>query len=68
MKIKQSQKVRVIVNNISFHTTVKGIREGVGDFMSFNLACQQALEFIEKNKYEGYVGKMGDFILQLDLL
>lgn len=67
MKLKQSQKVRVIANNVSFYATVKDIKNGVGAYDSFNQACIQGLKFIEDNNYQGYVGKIGDYILQMDI-
>lgn len=50
MKIKrfpQSKKFRVIVNEVSFYSTAKEIRYGVGDSMWVNAAVQKALDALE---------------------
>ena len=43
MKIKPSQKFRVIVNGVSFYTTARQIIDGVGDQISTNAAVRNAL-------------------------
>jgi hypothetical protein len=50
MKFKQTQKFRVVINGVSFYTTAKAIRDGVGDFTSVNLGIQQALAALENSK------------------
>lgn len=50
MKFKQTQKFRVVINGVSFYTTAKEIRNGVGDFTSINLGIQQALAALENSK------------------
>lgn len=50
MKVKrfpQSKKFRVIVEQVSFYTTAKQIRYGVGDSMFVNAAVQKALDALE---------------------
>lgn len=42
--MKQSQKLRVIVNRIAFFSTVKQVREGVGDDSAVNAAVKFALD------------------------
>lgn len=39
-----SNKVRVIVNGVSFYTTKAQIKRGVGDNASINMFVQEALE------------------------
>lgn len=44
---KPSTKFRVVSGNVSFYSTAKQIREGVGGFISFNLAAMEALQAFE---------------------
>lgn len=45
--------IRVIVNGISFYTTAKRIKDGVGDSTSVNVAVRQVFE---RMKSEGLTG------------
>lgn len=49
-KFKPTQKFRVISGNISFRTTARDIRKGVGDHIAFNSAVLQCFESLEKIK------------------
>lgn len=44
---KSNTKFRVVSGNVSFYATAKQIRNGVGGFMSFNLAAMEALQAFE---------------------
>jgi hypothetical protein len=46
-RFNPTMKLRVISNNVSFYTTPKQIRNGVGDFIDFNSAVQKALDTLE---------------------
>jgi hypothetical protein len=46
-RFKQTQKFRVIVGEVSFYSTAKQIRNGVGDFIKCNAATQKALDSLE---------------------
>lgn len=41
------QKFRVVSGPVSFYATANKIREGVGDFATFNSATQKCLEALE---------------------
>ena len=68
----QSKKFRVIVDGISFYSTAKQIRNGVGDTYSVNAATQKALLVLENMKSGGpAVGLCGTWdnrAVQLDEL
>jgi hypothetical protein len=49
-KFKQGQRFRVIVGNVSFYTTAKQIRDGVGDFMQCNSATREALRALQNTR------------------
>lgn len=57
MKFKASQKFSVHVDNISFITTAKQIREDVGTTLSFNAALSDALEELEQNGTPNFGGR-----------
>lgn len=46
-RFKQTQKFRIISGNVSFYATAKQIRNGIGDFTTFNAATQKALDAFE---------------------
>jgi hypothetical protein len=46
-RFKQTQKFRIINGNACFYATAKQIRNGVGQFISFNAATQKALDALE---------------------
>jgi len=70
MKIKQSQKIRVVASQgtVSFYATGKQIREGVGSSQSFNTAVKDALEYMETKQVLGIVGNFNGRSIQLDLV
>lgn len=45
--LPKSRKVRVIINGISFYSTVNQIRSGIGDFYTVNAATQKSLDALE---------------------
>jgi hypothetical protein len=78
MKLKQNTKIRVIqsAGDVSFYTTAKQIREGVGCFSTFNIAVAEALESLENLRTGkkkdiqplGLLGNWAGHILQLDIV
>ena len=46
-RFKQTQKFRVIVGDVSFYTTARQIRDGVGALGPCNAALQKALDALE---------------------
>ena len=52
--LKNSQKIRVIVEGVGFHTTVEGMTEMC--FTEQRVAVWQALEVIAREKIQGYGG------------
>lgn len=72
-KFKKSQKMRVIVNGISIHTTPKQIVWGIGDFTKVNIAVSTALLALEaaKSDQSATVGLSGSWLgyqVQIDML
>jgi hypothetical protein len=53
--LKNSQKIRVIVNGVGFNTTVDGMTEM--SFTDQRVAVWQALETIAREKIQGYGGQ-----------
>ena len=49
-RFKQTQKFRVIVGDVSFYTTARQIRDGVGALGPCNAALQKALDVLEYTK------------------
>lgn len=45
--MKVTQKLRLIIDGVSFYTTPKQIRNGVGDMYSINSASQKCLMALE---------------------
>ena len=72
---KQSQRFRVISGDVSFYATKKEIRRGVGDFIKFNLAMNQALDALEnyrqgtgvESSCQGLAGTWQDLQIQLNV-
>lgn len=60
-RFKQTQKFRVIVGDVSFYTTARQIRDGVGALGPCNAALQKALDALEytKNAKSGTVAACG---------
>ena len=46
-RLKQSQKLRIIISGVAIYTTVKQIRYGLFGFTSQNAAAQKALDALE---------------------
>ncbi len=46
-RMKKTQKLRVIVNGVSFYTTAAQVRYGIGDMAKVNAATQKALDALE---------------------
>lgn len=46
-RFKQTQQFRIINGNACFYATAKQIRNGVGQFITFNAATQKALDALE---------------------
>lgn len=73
-QFKQSTKFKVVVGGtISFYSTAKQIRQGVGSNQSFNTAVYEAIQYLEsKNRLEPTLGIVGNFNglyqIQLNLL
>lgn len=64
---KQTQKIRFIIDgHISIFSTAKNIRNGIGDFSSFNLICQRALHDLEQSGNLGLIGSYGTMKIQID--
>ena len=59
IKFTGSQRFRVIVDKVSFYTTAKSIRDGVGDMTILNGAVRQAIEELELHRADGPVGLAG---------
>ena len=66
---KPTQKLRVIIDNVSIYTTAKQVRNGIGDFYSVNAATQKALLVLETTKRgsNGIAGRWDDHNVQIDV-
>ena len=53
--LKNSQRIRVIVNGVGFYTTVQGVTEMV--FSEQRVIVYSALELIGREKIQGYGGQ-----------
>ena len=53
--LKNSQRIRVILNGIGFYTTVQGVTEMV--FSEQRVIVYNALELIGREKIQGYGGQ-----------
>ena len=75
-KIRNTQRVEVIINKVAVRTTAGQIREGLGRFTSINNAAAGALDWLEQSaqgspkttRFCGIVGTFGTHDVQLDLL
>lgn len=73
---KPNTKFRVVSGNVSFYTTAKQIRDGVGGFLSFNLAAMEVLQSFERYRSgdgveacsTGLAGTWQGVQIQLDLI
>lgn len=45
--LRNTQRLRVIINGVSFFSTVRQVRDGVGDFTKVNAAAAEALTALE---------------------
>ncbi len=71
--MKQSQKLRIVCNQVSVYTTVKAVIQGIGDFIQFNTACQEALAELEHLRTQtikpiGLVGTFKNLQIQINLI
>ncbi len=55
-RLKQSQKMRIIISGSGVYTTAKQIRWGLFGFTNQNAAAQQALEALEFSRSGGTNG------------
>ena len=60
-KLKSTQRLRVIVNGVSFYTTARQVRIGVGDRTTVNVAVYHALNKLEQSRADAL--KQGDRLL-----
>jgi hypothetical protein len=77
-RLKQSQKLRVILNGIAVYTTVKQVRGCQFGFYEQNAAAQKALESLEFSRSRpgaleeglatGIAGTLEGLQVQIDLL
>jgi len=66
---KATQKLRVIVDRVSFYTTVRQARDGVGDSMSVNDGVRTVLAALEADKRAiGMVSTVNGHNIQVDFL
>jgi hypothetical protein len=70
--LKQSQKLRVILNGVAVYTTAKQVRGCLFGFMSQNVAAQKALDSLESMRVTdpavGLVGTWEGLQVQIDML
>lgn len=52
-RFKQSQKFRIVSGQVCFYATAKQIRNGIGQFITFNAATQKALDALEYTRSGG---------------
>jgi hypothetical protein len=62
-RFKQSQKFRIINGNACFYATAKQIRNGVGQFITFNAATQKALDALEFSRS----GRGGQYAIDMSV-
>jgi len=65
-KLKTTQRLRVIVNGVSFYTTARQVRNGVGDRTTINVAVRYALDKLEQSRAGAL--KQGDHLLTSGLV
>lgn len=76
MTISNDRTILVRSGLISFHTTAGQIKEGVGNYSTFNAACKKALDEVEARlavdvaprETRGVVGAFNGMHIQLDLM
>jgi len=68
LKLKQSQRLRVIVDGVSFYTTAKQVRNGVGDNTLLNLLVSKGLDTVQEEDLSGYGFTKFDHQVQVDVL
>ncbi len=72
--MKQTQKLRLVINSIHFHTTPKQIRAGIGDEYRGNSAAQKCLLVLESmremEKFPpvGLAGNWDGYSVQIDMI
>ena len=70
-RLKQSQKLRVILNGVAVYTTAKQVRGCLFGFTSQNAAAQKALEsleFIQPDHAVGLAGTWEGLQVQIDMI
>ena len=71
-RLKQSQKLRVIINGVAIYTTAKQIRYGLFGFTSQNAAAQKALDALEYQRLTvaavGLAGTWEGLQVQVDMV
>lgn len=76
MKFKQAQRFLAIVDGISFYTTAKQIRDGVGNRVSINRALREAMRSLQDMRSgtdvtscaSGLGGNYEGYQIQLDMV
>lgn len=68
MTISNDRTILVRSGLISFHTTAGQIKEGVGNYSTFNAACKKALDEVESRETIGVSGAWNGMHIQLDLM
>lgn len=53
-RLKQSQKLRIIISGVAIYTTAKQIRYGLFGFTTQNAAAQKALDALEFQRDGGW--------------
>lgn len=66
--IKNTQKIRLVMNGVHFHTTAKQIRYGIGDEYRSNAAAQKALLLCETSGFCGFMSMLEGIRIQIDLV
>jgi|WetSurMetagenome_2_1015567.scaffolds.fasta_scaffold1849817_2 hypothetical protein len=64
--LKQSQKIRLTMSGVSFFTTAKQIRDGIGNFSMCNERCRIALERLERSGDVGLLARIDNVDVQID--
>lgn len=72
-RVKQNQRIRVVIDGFHFFTTAKQIRQGVGDEYYSNASIQKALDAFEFGRLKtpqstGIAGRWEDKNVQIDLM
>jgi hypothetical protein len=61
-------RVRLIINTVSFYTTVGAIEDGVGDNMTVNNVAREALAKIGVGCAIGYCALIGNYNVQINIM